>query len=386
MAATIGLVQNDIKKVYAYSTVSQLGYMFLACGVGAFSAGIFHVVTHAFFKALLFLGAGSVIHAFAANRTCERWAGLRKKTPITFWTMLCAPRSRSPGSRSLPAASARMRSSWRHIITPLDVLGRCGHRRYDRVLRIPRRSSWRSSESIADDQHPHESPLVMTAPLMVLALLSLVGGFIPVPHFLEPMFPQHGRGAATALLGYIARRPDSSASAGVPVLRCEPALADSMATNVQWPLSAGSTTSTSWMKPTTPRWSSRWCRARARVLWRGVESGVIDGIVNGMGRRSRNVGSVLRRLQSGNIRSYAAWVVLGSVVVIVAHGPRGRRSMNLLDLVLFLPADRVLLLLLLLPKDNVDIIKTCDARASLSSSSSRLWLSIVGRSGRTGRA
>ena len=89
-AATIGLAQNDIKKVFAYSTVSQLGYMFLGLGVGAFSAGIFHLVTHAFFKALLFLGAGSVIHALGGEQDLRKMGGLRTKIPITFWTMLCA--------------------------------------------------------------------------------------------------------------------------------------------------------------------------------------------------------------------------------------------------------------------------------------------------------
>ena len=90
MAATIGLVQTDIKRVLAYSTVSQLGYMFVAAGVGAFSAGIFHLMTHAFFKALLFLGAGSVIHAMSGEQDLMRMGGLRKHTPITFWTMLIA--------------------------------------------------------------------------------------------------------------------------------------------------------------------------------------------------------------------------------------------------------------------------------------------------------
>src|SRR5947209_15415821 len=89
-AATIGLAQNDIKKVFAYSTVSQLGYMFLGLGVGAFSAGIFHLMTHAFFKALLFLGAGSVIHALEGEQDLRQMGGLRKKIPITFWTMCCA--------------------------------------------------------------------------------------------------------------------------------------------------------------------------------------------------------------------------------------------------------------------------------------------------------
>src|SRR5258705_10834653 len=89
-AATISLAQNDIKKVFAYSTVSQLGYMFVGLGTGAFSAGIFHLMTHAFFKALLFLGAGSVIHALSGEQDLRNMGGLRKKIPITFWTMACA--------------------------------------------------------------------------------------------------------------------------------------------------------------------------------------------------------------------------------------------------------------------------------------------------------
>src|SRR5205085_10297045 len=89
-AATIGLAQTDIKKVFAYSTVSQLGYMFLGCGVGAFSAGIYHLMTHAFFKALLFLGAGSVIHACSGEQDMREMGGLRNKIPVTFWTLLIA--------------------------------------------------------------------------------------------------------------------------------------------------------------------------------------------------------------------------------------------------------------------------------------------------------
>ena len=109
LAATIGLVQNDIKKVFAYSTVSQLGYMFLGLGVGAYSAGMFHVVTHAFFKALLFLGAGSVIHALSGEQDMRKMGGLRKKIPITFWTWL-APAVAISGVPPSRASSARTRS------------------------------------------------------------------------------------------------------------------------------------------------------------------------------------------------------------------------------------------------------------------------------------
>ena len=110
MAGTIGLVQNDIKRVLAYSTVSQLGYMFLAMGMGASRAGIFHLYTHAFFKALLFLGSGAVIHALAGEQDIRRMGGLKKDLPVTYWTFLVGA-SRSPACRASPGSSARTRSS-----------------------------------------------------------------------------------------------------------------------------------------------------------------------------------------------------------------------------------------------------------------------------------
>ena len=133
MAATIGLVQNDIKKVYAYSTVSQLGYMFLACGVGAFSIGIFHVVTHAFFKALLFLGAGSVIHACSGEQDLQNMGGLRKETPITFITLMCAALAISgfPFTSGYFSKDAILVAA--HARTRL-LLGRRRHCRHDGLL------------------------------------------------------------------------------------------------------------------------------------------------------------------------------------------------------------------------------------------------------------
>jgi len=115
-AATIGLAQNDIKKVFAYSTVSQLGYMFVGVGCGAFSAGIYHLMTHAFFKALLFLGAGSVIHALSGEQDMRQMGGLRKKVPWTFLTMMCAAVAIA-GIPPFAAFSARMPSCWRPMRT-----------------------------------------------------------------------------------------------------------------------------------------------------------------------------------------------------------------------------------------------------------------------------
>ena len=137
-AATIGLAQNDIKKVFAYSTVSQLGYMFLGAGVGAFSAGIYHLVTHAFFKALLFLGAGSVIHALGGEQDVRNMGGLRKKIPWTFWTMMCASVAIAgvPPFAGFYSKDAILAAADRHA--PVDVLGGRDHGGHDRLLRFPR--------------------------------------------------------------------------------------------------------------------------------------------------------------------------------------------------------------------------------------------------------
>lgn len=215
-AATIGLAQNDIKKVLAYSTISQLGYMFLACGVGAFAAAIFHVITHAFFKALLFLGSGSVIHGMHHEQDMRRMGGLRKYMPITFatmitgWLAICGVpffagffskdeilwRTWSASTFSLPspvfskilwgigALTALLTAVY---MTRMMVMTFWGEERF-------REAHLDSSDDSSHAHHghsapePHESPWLMTVPLIVLAVLSTVGGFIGVPYALSSIF------------------------------------------------------------------------------------------------------------------------------------------------------------------------------------------------------
>ena len=140
-AASIGLVQNDIKRVLAYSTVSQLGYMFLALGVGAFAAGVFHVFTHAFFKALLFLGAGSVIHAMSGEQDMRNMGDLRKRIPITYWTMFIATLAIAgiPPFAGFFSKDEILWQAWssRRRRIPLAVAGRLRHGVDDRVLHVP---------------------------------------------------------------------------------------------------------------------------------------------------------------------------------------------------------------------------------------------------------
>src|SRR5438132_856943 len=187
-AATIGLAQHDIKKVFAYSTVSQLGYMFLGLGVGAFSAGIYHLMTHAFFKALLFLGAGSVIHALGGEQDMRRMGGLWNKIPTTCVTMLCAavaiagvPPFSGFFSKDAILLAAHERAPWMYWVGVITA-GMTAFYVF-RAVFLTFFGTYRG------DHHPHESPPVMTIPLMALAALSLGGGFINVPNWLEPMFP-----------------------------------------------------------------------------------------------------------------------------------------------------------------------------------------------------
>src|SRR5712692_6770506 len=173
-AATIGLAQNDIKKVFAYSTVSQLGYMFLGAGVGAFSAGIFHLMTLAFFKALLFLGAGSVIHALSGEQDLRQMGGLRKYTPITFVTLMSAgiaiagiPPFAGYFSKDEILAAAFVRAPWMYWIGVVTAAMTAFY--VFRALFLTFFGEYRGHH------HPHESPASMTGPLIVLALLSAGG-------------------------------------------------------------------------------------------------------------------------------------------------------------------------------------------------------------------
>ena len=317
-AATIGLAQNDIKKVFAYSTVSQLGYMFLGAGSGAFAAGMFHVVTHAFFKALLFLGAGSVIHAVSGEQDLRRMGGLRTKIPVTFWTMVCAsvaiagvPPFSGFFSKDAILAAAYGHAPWMYWVGVITA-GMTAFYVW-RAMFLAFFGNYRG------DAHPHESPAVMTLPLIALALLSLGGGFLNVPKFLEPVLPAVAEAHEPFLLGVSIAAGLVGIGLAYLFYVANPALPESMARSfsglyqviynkyfvdeiydaaVVRPVVAGS----------------------RDVLWKGMDAGAIDGAVNGIGRRARGIGGVLRRLQSGNIRSYAAWVVFGSVLVIVALG------------------------------------------------------------------
>jgi len=316
-AATIGLAQNDIKKVFAYSTVSQLGYMFLGVGSGAFSSGIYHLMTHAFFKALLFLGAGSVIHALSGEQDMRLMGGLRKKIPVTFWTLMFAaiaisgiPPFAGFFSKDAILLAAYHRAPWMYWIGTITA-GMTAFYVF-RAMFLTFFGEYRGHE------HPHESPPAMTVPLAALALLSLVGGFIRIPAWLESFFPAAAEAPEEFSLVAI------SVAAGVigifaayVMYVAKPALADSVASRagafyrlVYNKYFVDEIYDAVVVKPVVD--------ISRVVLWRGVDAGLIDGAVNGIGTQSQGIGGLLKLLQSGNIRSYATWVVFGSVILVVA--------------------------------------------------------------------
>jgi NADH-quinone oxidoreductase subunit L len=197
MGATIALVQTDIKRVLAYSTISQLGYMFLACGVGAFGIAVFHLFTHAFFKALLFLGSGSVIHALSGEQDMRRMGGLRKHIPWTFATFLVGTLAIAgiwplAGFFSKDAILASALGKHGNIFFVVGLVTALLTAFYmARLLFLTFFGKYWGAEP-----HIHESPPSMLGPLVILAVGSAVGGFVNIPHFVEPVFrlPVHEEG------------------------------------------------------------------------------------------------------------------------------------------------------------------------------------------------
>jgi NADH-quinone oxidoreductase subunit L len=319
-AATIGLAQNDIKKVFAYSTVSQLGYMFVGVGCGAFSAGIYHLMTHAFFKALLFLGSGSVIHALSGEQDLRNMGGLRKKIRWTFLTMMCAavaiagiPPFSGFFSKDAILLAAHHHAPWMYWLGTITA-GITAFYVF-RAMFLAFFGDYRGHE-----HHVHESPPVMLIPLAILALLSLGGGFLfKVPEFLGTIFPTLEAEEDFALMAISTAAGLIGIGLAWLMYVARPGMADSLAGSVRglYTLVYNKYFVDEIYGATVVNPVVNGSRA---VLWKGMDAGVIDGIVNGIGARARNIGGALRLIQSGNIRSYATWVLFGSVLVIVAFG------------------------------------------------------------------
>ena len=337
-AATIGLVQTDIKRVLAYSTISQLGYMFAAAGVGAFSAGIFHLMTHAFFKALLFLGAGSAIHALGGEQDLMRMGGLRKYTLVTHSTMFTAALAIS-GIFPLAGFFSKdeiLWSAWAngHPLVWLAGLLTAGLTAFY-MFRLIFLAFYGKERFPAETRHHlHESPASMTVPLMVLAILSIFGGFVGLPAWLNMGPNQFLRFLEPSLaLAYHPERAELSHNlemgfAGISVLVAiigisiaywlyvvRPGSAEALAERMRGLYKlllrkyyVDEIYDAALVNPTVT--GSR------ETLWNGIDVGVVDGAVNGVGRAIHASAAVLKNVQNGLVRSYAAWILLGAVAVL----------------------------------------------------------------------
>jgi NADH-quinone oxidoreductase subunit L len=349
-AATIGITQTDIKKVLAYSTISQLGYMFMACGVGAFSAGIFHLMTHAFFKGLLFLAAGSVIHAVGGEQDMRKMGGLRSYIPWTFITMGIAtlaiagiPPFAGFWSKDeiLWKAYSSDHGSW--VFWLVGVVTAFLTSFY--MFRLLFMTFWGDYGGAQVDEHgnvhaahghddhghgePHESPMVMLVPLMILALLSTVGGLVGIgnrfEHFLAPVF---GSGAVSEAVGETASSLMEYLLMGISVAVAflglffayvlyvsRPHLPRKIADGLNGFYTAvlnkyyvDELYAKLFVKPLV--------QGSTSILWQGIDRKVIDDTVNNAADGARHVSDEVRHMQSGNLRSYAGWIAAGSAVVI----------------------------------------------------------------------
>jgi len=373
-AATIGITQNDIKRVLAYSTVSQLGYMFMAAGVAAYSAAVFHLMTHAFFKALLFLGAGSVIHGCSGEQDMRRMGGLKKYMPWTYWTMLAATLAIS-GIPPFAGFFSKDEILWEAFSSPYGskifwALGAITAFMTSfymfRLLFMTFHGEYRGAPAAAaaghgahgqDDAHghgdhhgsPHESPWFMLAPLVILGVLSIVGGWVGIGnrfgHFFEPVVMKVATvqnteaaveaGAATAGGEAAAEHEGAEESKGTEQLL--------MGISVLLGLSGLGLAWLLYVK--NPALPARFAESvgglyklvlnkyfidelygavlispllviSRAVLWQTVDQKVIDGAVNEAGAAACGASGLVRQQQTGLIRSYAGWVAAAAAAVV----------------------------------------------------------------------
>ena len=411
-AATIAIAQNDIKKVLAYSTVSQLGFMFLAAGVGAFVVAIFHVMTHAFFKALLFLGSGSVIHGMHHEQDMRKMGGLKKHMPITFitmamgWLAICGipiwagffskdeilyrtfaadnyfPQRPFPGEEILWVIATFTAVLTAIYMTRMMIMTFWGKERFgshdDETHKSDEshgsdasHSAHRADDNDDEEEHhhalphnfkPHESPWVMTVPLIILAVLSTVGGFVGIPyamssivgagdvnvfeHTLEPVIAKedgHGGEHAPASVGkptevkhFFAAETSTTAEASheehdPKVVFKEQMLALLSVVLAGFGIILGFALFLKNPLRKMPKiLEEKWrldefyngyivdplTKLSREGLWKGFDLGFIDGIVNGIGHFVAEMGNLARRLQVGFVRSYAALIMLGAIAVL----------------------------------------------------------------------
>ncbi len=341
-AASIGTVQNDIKRVLAYSTISQLGYMFLAVGVGAFASGMFHLVTHAFFKGLLFLGAGSVIHALSGEQDIRYMGNLRKALPVTFWTFFIAVLAIT-GVPGLSGFFSKDEILWNVFALPrgdmlLWVLGIIGAGMTAfymfRLLYLTFFGESRVKPEIK--AHIHESPKMMTVPLMILAVLSAIGGYMGIPHifggtnyfekFLEPVFIYSKQLISRSEYKEFPIRVEY-------IVMIISILVVLIGWNIVHNLYLKDTGKASKIAEKFPRLYKvilnkyyvdefyHWLLVNplvngSRFLWEKFDLKIIDGAVNGTAAVIKSAGEKLRKIQTGYVQEYALSLIIGAVVLV----------------------------------------------------------------------
>ena len=320
-AATIALVQTDIKKVLAYSTVSQLGYMFLGLGVGAYAAAVFHVMTHAFFKALLFLGAGSVIHGMHEEQDIRRMGGLRRAMPTTYGTFAvgCLAIAGFPLLSGFFSKDLILEHVFAGGSGPLWLVGSLGAGLTAlymfRLLFLTFWGETRAAPEVAG--RIHESPRVMTVPLVVLAVLSVVGGYFTLPDLLAPLYG-HAHPHVPLLVKYL---PTLLALGGIGAAYWlyvrQPAAAERLGRRF-----AGVhrlLLNKYYVDEAYDAVVVRPLMAAAEWLWRVWDTLVLDGLVNGTARVVQAGGLFLRFWQTGNVQAYALSLSLGAIVLFAYY-------------------------------------------------------------------
>ena len=357
LAGTIALVQNDIKRVLAYSTVSQIGFMFVAMGVGAFAAGIFHLYTHAFFKALLFLGSGAVIHALAGEQDIRNMGGLKKKLPITYWTFLIGTLAIA-GVPLLSGFFSKDEILWKtysgghygiwivgmitSLLTAIYMfrlvfLTFHGERRHDAPVAASAHAAPAGHEPAdahghhANGDHLHDAPPAMAIPLIVLAIGSVVAGYVGIPHALGGHNWIHGFLDPAFTLGAVHEaevHADTSMELMLMVLSSLVAIAGigiAAFLFLKRPRKAAVTPTGVHKVLVNKYYVDEFYDAvivrpihavSHAVLWRAVDARLIDGAVNGTGTLFRAGSSTLRRLQTGSVRAYAMATFTGVIAML----------------------------------------------------------------------
>lgn len=326
-SATIGLVQRDMKRIIAYSTISQIGYMFAACGVVAYGAGVFHLYTHAFFKALLFLGAGSVMHAMAGQLDIYKMGGLKKKMPITYITFLIAALTISgiPGlsgffskDEILLYAFASSKPYGKFVWFLLTITAALTAFYTFRIVFVAFHGNFRGTKE--EFSHLHESPSVMTIPLIVLAIGSILVGYFSVSQFLEPLL-----GKSKLAIPHEQKN----------IVMAVSIIAGLLGITLAWYMYIA--------KPTIPEKLTNAFKGVYKVLWnkyyvdelysllfvkptlwlsdkfieKFTDIKIIEGIVNGVPAFIYKIGSLIRPVQTGQLQQYTIFMILGIVVFVL---------------------------------------------------------------------